>query len=216
MNDIDIITKIIIPVISLVIGAIGVAFAAIAQKDKWMITTDRLFDKYSKLSKFTLELSNQLNDSKLKDISGEYGYAAITRIKGLTKDERYTLLNMINPVEGIEDYHICSDYLKINVIDRRFAWRKRRYNNKIYKKISTIITSACYYVSSVMLFIPAFYLPFRDTFIGVLFRKLTTNMQIGITLYIMVSGLFFCAISLNKLSKLYRAGKLIKNSSPAH
>ncbi|WP_148654765.1 hypothetical protein [Serratia rubidaea] len=209
MNIIDIATKIIIP-------AIGIVVAAIGQKDKWIITTDRLFEKYAKLSKFTFKLSNQLNDSKLKDISGEYGYAAIIRKKGLTKDERYTLLNMLNPVEGIEDYHTCSDYLKISVIDRRFVWKNKHYNNIIYKRVILTITSICYYISSIMLFIPIFYQPFRDTFIGVIFRDLTTNMQIGISLYIMIFGLFFFVMTLNKLSKIYRAEKLIKSSTPTH
>ncbi|WP_336064664.1 hypothetical protein [Serratia sp. 201] len=209
MSAIDIFTKIILPTLTILLAAIG-------HKEKWGLRTDHLFERYSKLSKFTFELGNQLGEQRLKEIAGEYGYAAIIREKGLTRDERYTLLNMLNPVEGIEDYHTCSNYLKINVVDRTFIWKRQRYNNTLYKNIVSITTSTIYFIGAAMLFSPIFYQPFRDSIIGDIFRKLTTNAQIGITIYLTLSGLFLVIISLNKMSRLYKAGELIKKSSIVH
>lgn len=208
MSAIDIFTKIILPILTLLLAAIGLM-------RKWGVREDHLFERYSKLSKFTFELGNQLGEQRLKEISGEYGYAAITREKQLTRDERYTLLNMLNPVEGIEDYHACSKYLKINIIDRKFTWKRKRYNKTLYKKAVSTTTFIIYLIGATMLFSPLLYQSFSDSIIGDIFRKLTTNEQIGITIYLILSGLFLSTISLNKMSRLHKATKLIKNSSIA-
>ncbi|WP_434462152.1 hypothetical protein ACMV5L_01595 [Serratia plymuthica] len=205
MNAIDIFAKIILPIMTLILAAIG-------HKAKWGIKTDSVFERYSKLSKFTFELATQLKDDRLKEISGEYGYAAITRKEGLSRDERYTLLNMLNPVEGIEEYHKCSDYLRINVVHSGFSWKKKRYNSPRYRRTVSLINSIIYFIGAIMLFCPVFYQPLQDTVLGEIFRELSTNKKIGLTIYIMLTGLFFFAISLNRMSKLHQAGKLIKNS----
>ncbi|HEI8868312.1 TPA: hypothetical protein SLG40_003874 [Serratia odorifera] len=205
MNTVDIITRVIFPILTLVLAGIG-------HKAKWVIQADSIFDRYSKLSKFTHELANQLNNERLKEISGEYGYAAIIRKKGLSRDERYTLLNMLNPVEGIEEYHTCSDYLKIDVVRSGFSWKRKRYSSHLYRRIVSLINSIFYFIGSIMLFCPIFYQPFQDTIVGDTFRSLSVKMQIGTTTYIMLAGLLFVVVSLNRMSKQHRAGKLIQNS----
>lgn len=206
---IDIFSKILLPILALTLTIIGL-------KSRWVIKTDILFERYSKLSKFTYELSTQLNDEKLKEISSEYGYAAITREKGLTRDERYALLNMINPVEGIEEYHTCSDYLKINVVDSGFGWKRKRYNNTLYRRAISFISSTLYFIGAIMLFSPIFYLPLQESFIGTIFHSLSFKARFGLTIYIMAVGAIILVPSLNKLSKLYRASKLIESTNQLH
>ncbi|KFK92518.1 MULTISPECIES: hypothetical protein [unclassified Serratia (in: enterobacteria)] len=143
-------TKILLPLTAIVISALALL-------QKWTFRTDRLFDKYSKLSKFTFELSKQTEDERLEKISKEYGYAAITREKRLSHEERRTLLNMVNPIDGIEEYHKCADYLQINIVGCCFVWKSKRYENKFYRSIIMLIFLIIYVTGAAMLFSPAFY-----------------------------------------------------------
>ncbi|MXP50278.1 hypothetical protein FD733_15755 [Pantoea sp. Eser] len=114
--------------------------------------------------------------------------------KKLSHDETRTLLDMVNPVQGIEEYHVCVDYLKIDVVENGFSWKKRRYNT-IYRSFLGSLLSIQYFIGAIMFFCPIFYAALQDTFIGSIFRKLKSDLQVGLQfmLFALVHFLHFPA-----------------------
>ncbi|WP_312081585.1 hypothetical protein [Pantoea septica] len=86
----------------------GIVITGLGLYQKWTFKTDHLFEKYSKLSNFSHELAEKTGDETLHKIAKEYGYAAVTREIKLSHEERRVLLQMVNPIAGIESYHKCS------------------------------------------------------------------------------------------------------------
>lgn len=198
-------TKILLPLTAIVISALALL-------QKWTFRTDRLFDKYSKLSKFTFELSKRTEDERLEKISKEYGYAAITREKRLSHEERLTLLNMVNPINGIEEYHKCADCLQINIVDGCFAWKNKLYKNKFYRFIIISMFFIIYVTGAVLLFSPVFYPLIQNTPVGDVYHQLTPEKKMGVLIFVMIYGATLSVLGLNNLAKLSGAEGLIKKS----
>lgn len=190
----------------------GIFITALALWQKWVIKSDRLFEKYSKLSDFAFQLSQKTGDAQLEKISKEYGYAAITRERRLSQEERKVLLKMVNPVNGIENYHTCANYLKISIVNNCFVWNKKRHSNRTYRYLLNTIFFTTYIIGSIMFFSPVFYPAFQSSFIGEAFQQLSIEKKIGITAFIITYGAIFFFASLNKLGKLNLSANLIKNS----
>lgn len=191
----------------------AIFISALALWQRWIIKTDRLFEKYSKLSDFAFQLYQKSGDAQLEKISKEYGYAAITREKNLSHAERCTLLKMVNPINGIEEYHKCADYLKVSTIGNCFIWKNKRHRNKTYRLSLKIIFFTIYIIGSIMLFSPVFYSLAQHSFIGTAFKQLPPEKKFWVTTFIMVYGAILFFISLNKLAKLSRSAALIKNTT---
>ncbi|MEG3127019.1 hypothetical protein SC171_05560 [Pantoea cypripedii] len=186
--------------------------AVLALWQKWIIKTDRLFEKYSKLSNFAFDLSQKTGDKKLEEISKEYGYAAITGEKSLTHEERRILLKMVNPVSGIEKYHSCAAYLKINVVEGCFAWRKKRHRSRAYRGLLVVLFGVVYFIGSFMVFSPFFYPALQHTFIGEAFSGFSLAKKIGFVAFILIYGLIFFVVGINKVSRVVLSMGLIKSS----
>ncbi|WP_404318664.1 hypothetical protein RX799_03915 [Klebsiella oxytoca] len=195
---------------SLTVASISIAALGVWQK--WVFKTDKLFGTYSKLSNFSFELAKKTGDPTLEKISVEYGYAAITRDKKLSHEERLALLKMVNPVNGIEEYHRCSNFIKVNIIDNCFEWRHKRHRNKIYQTFLQIIFTITYFIGCAMFFSPVFYLAFIDTDIAGVIQQLPPGKKLATFAFLILYGAIFLIPSLNTLSKLNRASAMIKKS----
>ncbi|MDF7660234.1 hypothetical protein PUG81_14770 [Erwiniaceae bacterium L1_54_6] len=194
--------ELIINVMKYAPAVASIVVAILALWKKWIIKTDRLFEKYSKLSNFAFELSQKTGDKKLEDISKEYGYAAITGERSLTHEERRFLLKMVNPVSGIEKYHACAAYLKINVVEGCFSWRNRRHRSRIYRGLVISFFLIVYFIGSFMIFSPFFYPALQHTFIGKAFNDFSLTKKIGFVTSVFIYGVIFFVIGFNKFNRI--------------
>nr|WP_276738944.1 hypothetical protein [Pantoea septica] len=191
----------------------GIVITGLGLYQKWTFKTDHLFEKYSKLSNFSHELAEKTGDETLHKIAKEYGYAAVTREIKLSHEERRVILQMVNPIAGIESYHKCSPYLKINIINKCFTWKNKRHNNKIYRAVLYTTFLPVYFTGAAMLFSPTFYPLLHHVSGGEFIQSLPALKKLAFFLLLMTYGAFFFFGSLNKISKIAISRNLIKEST---
>lgn len=196
------ITK-ILPVVSALVTVIGLFKG-------WVITRQVLFEQREKLSKHSYEIYKICGEESLKNLSVEYGYAAITKDNFLTLEQRKALIQSKNPTRDIDLFIKLRNLLAIDVSPLRFRWKKDRLSVKWYFYGLLTLQSAGYVFSSVIMTVP---------FTGEIFlysswlekiNSLPTLNIIAISIYCFVSGGFFSYFFLNSAAKLLEASWLIQ------
>lgn len=206
---IDIVSKFFIPILSLIVSII-------ALRSGWIYSSDRIFYRRSELSKFSYTLYKQFEDETLKKVAKEYGYAALTRDRGLNIEQRFVLLSSIDPVTDIDEYSKCSSYLSVNVNTKngKFSWIKKRHKYKVYRGFIEFSFLILYFLGCTMLTSPLIVAPLLEDAIIDKFNSLVLWEKIGFISYIVITGGFIAFMALNKVSKLSMAVRLIKKNRP--
>ncbi|MDF7667311.1 hypothetical protein PT273_05570 [Orbaceae bacterium ESL0727] len=207
INLVDLIPQFFIPIFSLIVSII-------ALRSGWIYSSDRIFSQRSELSKFSYALYKQFEDENLKKVAKEYGYAALTRDKGLNIEQRLVLLSSTDPVTDIDKYSKCANYLSVNVNTRngKFSWIRKRYKYKFYRGIVKLFLTILYFAGCVMLISPLLAPTLFGNDIINKFNVLLSWEKIAVVSYIVISGGFIAFMALNKASKLNMAVRLIKNN----
>ncbi|PIJ41743.1 hypothetical protein BOM24_13830, partial [Tatumella sp. OPLPL6] len=94
---------------------------------------DKTFDYRKKISDFANDCYTRFGDEKFKIISYEYAIAALTKDRGLTSEQRETLLSLKNPVFELEFFNQCQHLIDIN--KNSFVWKQKLYKFKTYRSI---------------------------------------------------------------------------------
>ncbi|MEA9389532.1 hypothetical protein SJI19_03020 [Acerihabitans sp. TG2] len=188
--------------VTIIISIIGLIKA-------WVYTTDKIFDKRQKMSKFIFELYEISGEDYLKKLSLEYGYAAITKDSTLTTEQRKCLISSPNSMKDIDCYRICSGLITTRTSPLSFGWKYKRYNNIVYKVSLCVICGFFYFLGSSMVILPITY-HLLPSFVLSKISPLALDIKLLIILYFILTGLFLALISLNKAAKILTANGLIK------
>lgn len=203
---IDVIVTKILPIVSALVTIIGLFKG-------WVLTKQALFEQREKLSKHSYEIYKISGDESLKNLSVEYGYAAITKESFLTLEQRKALIQSRNPTRDIDSFIKCRHLLTIETNPLRFKWKASRFNKKWYFYTIVIARIIGYVLGSVVLTIPftgSVFMP--SSWLTDIYAMPPLKM-VGITLYCFIFGGGFSFICINGATKLLDAYTLIKRHS---
>ncbi len=202
-ETLSLIVKYLVPVITTLV-------TTIALFKGWVFPTDRLFEKRKELSKFVYELYKISGEEQLKNLSIEYGYAAITKESILTKEQRMALINSKDPTRDIDQYRKCSNLLMIKPCPLSFEWRKSRHKIKLYRRIVIVVKSIFYFGGVYLVTLPLTFHILLPNNIYTHFMALSLLNRWLIVLYLTFTGSVIALFSLNGSSKLVLAEGLRK------
>lgn len=204
-NDLELFIKIIFPALSAIISLLGL-------KTGWTYKKDKLFTSRKNISEFSYQMYKNSEDVTFKKLAEDYGIAALTKDKSLTKRQILILLNTINPVSDIDNYSKCQNLISITTTREIFAWNKKRYKYKIYRNIIKTITTLIYFMSSLIVALPFNYSVVVSAKILEKLNHLTTWQYLGLSSYFVASGVAICFICLDKVSKIRIAERLVASN----
>ncbi|MFS7220913.1 hypothetical protein AB6859_07885 [Rahnella inusitata] len=197
----DVLLKYFLPVVGLFITALGLYKG-------WVFPADRLFEQREKMSKLANELYKISGEENLKNLSLDYGYAAITKENFLNTQQRKALLDSRNPTRDIDAYRNCISLLTIETDPLRFVWRNRRHRSKTWRGVVQTTRLILYILGCYIFFMPVTYHAFLPVFFLEKLQFLTIYDKILIATYIAVSGGGLALISLREMSRLKAATNL--------
>jgi len=199
----EITSKVAIPAISLII-----AFAAALKN--WVKSKQARFEEREKLSKHAYELYQISGDEKLKNLSMEYGYAAITKDSFLTIHQRKALVESNNPVKDIESYIRCREILDIKIEPLKFVWKKNRLGMRWYYNLVFSLKVFMFWLGVVILVSPVILILFSEDVFNHNFLSLPLWQSTGVVAYCEVMGFLMVSLSTISIIRLTLASGLIK------
>lgn len=202
-EKIDIVSKVIIPAISLIITA-GVALKG------WITSRQAKFEEREKISKHAYEMYKISGDEKLKKLSLEYGYAAITRDSFLNIHQRKALVQSKNPTRDIDDYIKCRTLLDIITSPLGFEWKKERFKKRWYYNLIFATNVILFSMGAFLIITPLILALSSKYFLPIDFLSLPLEKSIGVTAYCEVMGFLLVSLNLRSLDTLHLASSLIK------
>ncbi len=204
-NEFELFTKILFPGLSIIISLFGL-------KSGWTYRKDKLFTSRRNISEFAYHLYKNSENIAFKNIAEEYGIAALTKDKSLTKKQRLTLLRTVNPVRDIDDFSKCQNLISISTQHDIFHWNKKRYKYRIYRRSVKLLTTSIYFMSSLLVALPFNYsILFSDRVMDKI-SHFSIWQKIGLSSYLITIGLMICFVCLNKVSKVKIAERLISTN----
>ncbi|UYU31135.1 hypothetical protein KFZ77_14975 [Siccibacter colletis] len=201
-NEFELFTKILFPGLSIIISLFGL-------RSGWTYRKDKLFTSRKNMSEFAYYLYKNSEDVIFKNIAEEYGIAALTKDKSLTKNQRLTLLRTINPVRDIDDFSKCQSLISISTQHDIFCWNKKRYKFRVYRRFVKLLTTSIYFMSSLLVALPFNYSILFSIRAMEKISHFNIWQKIGLSSYLITLGLMICFICLNKVSKIKIAERLI-------
>lgn len=203
VENIDIISKVIIPTLTLII-TFWVALRG------WLSSRYARFEEREKLSKHAYEMYMISGDDKLKNLSLEYGYAAITRESFLNVHQRKALVGSKNPTRDIDDFIKCRDLLDIKIKPLRFEWKKSRIKNRWYYNFLMSMYYLVFIMGVLFLITPLILTMFSIFLFGIDFLAQPIWQVIGLTSYFFALSLLSFSLSKRSISRMSIASNLIK------
>lgn len=201
-NQIELIIKIVFPLLSFIVSIIGL-------RTGWTYKRDKLFTSRKTISEFAYQLYKNNEDVTFKRLAEEYGIAALTKDDSLSRSQREILLNTINPVKDIDDYRKCQKLISITTHHEIFGWSKKRYKYKVYRKIIQAFTISIYFLSSLVIMLPFNYAAIASDRVLERLSHFTIWQKLGLSAYLIAVGFSICIMSLDKASKINIAERLI-------
>ncbi|MCP2004988.1 UNVERIFIED_ORG: hypothetical protein J2Y78_003528 [Buttiauxella agrestis ATCC 33320] len=187
------------------------AIVAIVSACKGLFITKRaIFEEREKLSKLSYDLYKINEDKELKRLSVEYGYAAITKDNFLNLEQRRALVRSENPTRDIDLFIKCRGLLDIKAEPLSFFWKKKRYSNVIYFTLAVIFRIIFYALGAFLLILPVFYSVLLPSFMLEKIAGFSALAKIGLTLYIIITGVFLAYVNLSSATRMIDSAKLIK------
>jgi len=204
-NEIELIIKILFPLLSIIISIYGL-------RSGWTYKKDKLFISRKNISEFSYQLYKNSGDVTFKKLAEDYGIAAFTKDKDLTKSQRMALLRTVEPVRDIDDYSKCQRLISIIGGKKIFTWSKKRYRYKIYRKTLKWFTTLIYLISSLLVALPFNYAIIGNARLINKINQLTLWQKLGLSGYLITVGVLICFICLDKVSKIKIAERLITSN----
>lgn len=197
--------------IKYIIQIIGIIISALTLCKGWVFPTDGLSEKRQKMSKFIYELYKISEEEHLKKLSMDYGYAAITKESILNAEQRKCLLSSPDPMKNIDCYRKCSDLVSIRTSPLLFEWKFKRYNSTSYKIANNIFFGFFYFIGCYLVILPLIYQISPLSIIASMLQNIPFNQRILWFFYLIIIGCIFSLVSINRITKIRMAIKLIKN-----
>ncbi|EIC85429.1 hypothetical protein [Serratia sp. M24T3] len=202
--------EILSPLVKYIIPFITTLIAVVALFKGWVFPSDRLFDKQKKLSKFSYELYKISGEEHLKELSVEYGYAAITKELFLTKAQRIALIKSKDPTRDIDLFRKCSSLLTIRPSPLSFEWKAPRHKFKLYRGLVELVRVTLYFGGAYLATLPLTFNVLLPERAYAKFLTLSLLNKWLLVLYIVSVGAGVALTSLHGLSKLTFARELRK------
>lgn len=191
---------------------ISLIISAFALKSGWIFTKDKIFTSRKNASEFAYTLYKNTDNPLFKDLATDFGIAALTKDKNLTKKQREILLKSNDPVNDIDNFIKCQSIISINNEQEVFNWKKLRYRFWIYRKTIELITMISYFFGATLIGLPFLYNDLTKIIYTFDVNKLTNLQKFGITIFVVVFGFVICFRCLHKLSTIFLAEKTIKSN----
>ena len=202
--------EILSPMVKYIIPLITTVLTIVALFKGWIFPSDRLFDKQKELSKFSYELYRISGEEHLKDLSIEYGYAAITKELFLTKAQRLALIKSKDPTRDIDLFRKCSSLLTVEPYPLSFEWKAVKHKFKLYRSLVKIIRITFYLGGAYFATLPLTFHVLLPEGVYAKFLTLSLLNKWLLVLYLVFVGTGIAMISLHGLSKLTFANELRK------